>query len=104
MRDESNCDESAEADGAAWHRAAGTLRIGPLVTPRDCRRELGALYRRAARNEGHGIRAKDARALAGILGALVRNIEVDDLMQRVEALERAAPARAESTAGKQGAR
>jgi hypothetical protein len=87
--------EPAEVDddgdaGTPWHRAAGTLRIGPLATPKDCRRELGALYRRAARNEGQGVKAKDARALAGILGALVRSIEVDELVQRVEVLERLA--------------
>ena len=74
-------------------REAGAVRVGPLVTSRDLRKELGRLYRTARRTAGNDIDPRDARALASVLGVLQRSIETDALEERIVALERAAGSR-----------
>jgi hypothetical protein len=63
------------------------VRVGPLDTAANIRRELARLYRAARRASGPSPDASSAGRLAFILGMIQRSIEADELTRRVEAVE-----------------
>jgi hypothetical protein len=68
-----------------------SLRVGPLETASDVKREAGRLYRAARRGE---VPPADASRLASVLALLVRVIEGAEIEARLAALEAQADARA----------
>jgi hypothetical protein len=64
------------------------LRIGPLMTSGDVKREAGRLYRSARRGE---LSSADASRLASVLALIARVIEGCEIESRLAALEAKAP-------------
>ena len=67
-------------------QATRGLRIGPLATSGDVKREAGRLYRAARRGE---VSAADASRLATVLALIARIIEGAEIEARLVALEEA---------------
>jgi hypothetical protein len=63
------------------------MRVSRLDTLRHVRAEAGRLYREARRREGRNPDALTAQRLATILGAVQKSIEIQDIAERLEALE-----------------
>ena len=59
-------------------------RVGPLETVRDCRRELGRVYREARRGE---IETTDAGRFGNLLSMMINAIRDTDLEDRIRKLE-----------------
>jgi hypothetical protein len=71
-------------------QATRALRIGPLASAGDVKREAGRLYRSARRGE---VSTADASRLATVLALIARVIEGTELEGRMAALEAKADGR-----------
>jgi hypothetical protein len=67
-----------------------SLRVGPLETVADVKREAGRLYRAARRGE---VAPGDASRLASVLALIMRVIEGAEIEARLTALEARASGR-----------
>jgi hypothetical protein len=65
---------------------AGKIRIGPLETPIECRREMGRVYKEARNGR---METQDASRLCNILNLIIGAIRDTDLERRISELEAA---------------